>query len=262
MIQRTLAIWSLVPLPFLKPAWTAGRSWFTNCWILAWRILSITLLAVRWVPLCSSLSTLWQCNWNVNWPFPVLWPLLSFPNLLPFGHLWQKALFFPPEKYFFIYCLPSSGVFSHWMAWDKFSLRKLEETMGFMSNCLQYQHFFPGGKRRGKFTLRLFSSGGFLHRRDIGAFHRWKGSTMICLSLLYLVTEGSSIKNWNLRIHIWHQYLTRERILFLFLLFSRSFMSYSLWPCGSQHIRLLCPSPSPEAWSNSCSLSQWCHLFL
>ena len=26
MIQRTLAIWSLVPLPFLKPAWTLGSS--------------------------------------------------------------------------------------------------------------------------------------------------------------------------------------------------------------------------------------------
>ena len=24
-------------------------------------------------------------NWNENWPFPVLWPLLSFPNLLAYG---------------------------------------------------------------------------------------------------------------------------------------------------------------------------------
>ena len=39
-----LAIWSLVPLPFLKPAWTSGSSQFTYCWSLAWRILSITLL--------------------------------------------------------------------------------------------------------------------------------------------------------------------------------------------------------------------------
>ena len=45
MIQRMLAIWSLVPLPFLKPAWTSGSSWFPYCWSLAWRILSITLLA-------------------------------------------------------------------------------------------------------------------------------------------------------------------------------------------------------------------------
>ena len=45
MIQQMLAIWSLVPLPFLNAAWTSGSSWFTYCWSLAWRILSINLLA-------------------------------------------------------------------------------------------------------------------------------------------------------------------------------------------------------------------------
>ena len=44
MIQRMLAIWSLVPLPFLNRAWTSGSSQFTYCWNLAWGILSITLL--------------------------------------------------------------------------------------------------------------------------------------------------------------------------------------------------------------------------
>ena len=44
MIQRMLALWSLVLLPFLNPAWTSGSSQFTYCWSLAWRILSITLL--------------------------------------------------------------------------------------------------------------------------------------------------------------------------------------------------------------------------
>ena len=44
MIQRMLAIWSLVPLPFLNPDWTSGYSQFTYCWSLAWRILSIILL--------------------------------------------------------------------------------------------------------------------------------------------------------------------------------------------------------------------------
>ena len=38
LIQWMLAIWPLVPLPFLKPAWTSGSSWFTYCWSLAWRI--------------------------------------------------------------------------------------------------------------------------------------------------------------------------------------------------------------------------------
>ena len=45
MIQQMLAIWSLVPLPFLNPAWTCGSSRFIYCWSLAWRSLSITLLA-------------------------------------------------------------------------------------------------------------------------------------------------------------------------------------------------------------------------
>ena len=36
-------------------------------------------------------------------------------------------------------------------------------------------------------------------------------------------------------------------------------MSNSLWPHGLQHARLPCPSPTPEACSNSCSSSQWCH---
>ena len=45
MIQQMLATWSLVPLTFLKPAWTSGSSRFTYCWNLTWRILSINLLA-------------------------------------------------------------------------------------------------------------------------------------------------------------------------------------------------------------------------
>ena len=45
MIQQMLAIWSLVPLPFLNPVCTSGSSQFTYCWCLTWRILNITLLA-------------------------------------------------------------------------------------------------------------------------------------------------------------------------------------------------------------------------
>ena len=59
--QRVLAVWSLVPLPFLKPAWTSGSSLFTFCWSLAWRILSITLLACETSAVYGSLSILWHC---------------------------------------------------------------------------------------------------------------------------------------------------------------------------------------------------------
>ena len=42
--------------------------------------------------------------------------------------------------------------------------------------------------------------------------------------------------------------------------FVHSVVSDSLWPHGLQHVRPPCPSPSPRACSNSCPLSQWCHL--
>ena len=58
MIQRMLAIWSLFLLPFLEPAWTYGSSWFMCCWSLAWRILSITLLACG----MSAMNILWHCT--------------------------------------------------------------------------------------------------------------------------------------------------------------------------------------------------------
>ena len=42
--------------------------------------------------------------------------------------------------------------------------------------------------------------------------------------------------------------------------FSLSVVSNFLWPPGKQQNRLSCPSPSPGTCSNSCPLSQWCHL--
>ena len=42
--------------------------------------------------------------------------------------------------------------------------------------------------------------------------------------------------------------------------FSHSVVSDSLWPCGLQHARPPCPSPTPGVYSHSCPLSQWCHL--
>ena len=42
--------------------------------------------------------------------------------------------------------------------------------------------------------------------------------------------------------------------------FSPAVMSNSLQPHGLQHARPLCPSPTPRVYSNSCPLSQWCHI--
>ena len=58
MIQWMLAIWSLVPLPFLKEGWTSGSSLFMYYWSLAWRRLSIYF------------ASMWdECNFVVIWAF-------------------------------------------------------------------------------------------------------------------------------------------------------------------------------------------------
>ena len=41
--------------------------------------------------------------------------------------------------------------------------------------------------------------------------------------------------------------------------FSRSVTSDSVQPPGLSHASLLCPSPIPGAYSNSCPSSRWCH---
>ena len=63
MIQCMLAIWSLVPLPILNPAWTSGSSWFIHCWSLPWRILSITLLS------CEMSTIVWWFVHSLALPF-------------------------------------------------------------------------------------------------------------------------------------------------------------------------------------------------
>ena len=58
IIQWMLAIWSLVPLPFLNPAWTSGSSQFTYCWSLAWRIFE------------HYFASMWdECTYAVVWTF-------------------------------------------------------------------------------------------------------------------------------------------------------------------------------------------------
>ena len=53
-----------------------------------------------------------------------------------------------------------------------------------------------------------------------------------------------------------HNYIIVHNV---FIQFSLSVMSDSLWPHGLQHARLPCPSPTPGAYSISCPLSWWCH---
>ena len=71
--KTSLNIWKSMIHILLKPGLENFRHFFTsvsdecNC-VVMWAIFGI---AVLW-------------DWNENWPFPVLWPLLSFPNLLAY----------------------------------------------------------------------------------------------------------------------------------------------------------------------------------
>ena len=73
------AIWSLVPLPFLNPSWTSGSSWFTYCWSLTWRILSLTLLACEMSAaklLHSICQQIWKTQqWPQDWKRSVFIPI-------------------------------------------------------------------------------------------------------------------------------------------------------------------------------------------
>ena len=48
--------------------------------LISFRMDWLDLLVVVWG--FFGIAFLW--DWNENWPFPVLWPLLSFPNLLAY----------------------------------------------------------------------------------------------------------------------------------------------------------------------------------
>ena len=55
-------------------------------------------------------------------------------------------------------------------------------------------------------------------------------------------------------------WLVKNPVIYrIYAQFSCSVMSNSLLPHGLQHARLPCPSPIPEAHSNSCAFSRWCH---
>ena len=54
-------------------------------------------------------------------------------------------------------------------------------------------------------------------------------------------------------------YRNKATTMNLSVQFSRSVMFNSLWPHGRQHTRLPCPSPTPRAYSNSCTLNWWYH---
>ena len=73
----------------------------------------------------------------------------------------------------------------------------------------------------------------------------------------FLSVDFTSVKTFSNLLPIFIQLFV---LLFSSVQSSHSVMSDSLQPHGLQHTRLLCPSQTPRAYSNSSPLNWWCHL--
>ena len=71
--KSSLNIWKFTVHVLLKPGLENFEHYFAGVW-------DECNCAVVWT--FFSIAFLW--DWNENWPFPVLWPLLSCPNLLAY----------------------------------------------------------------------------------------------------------------------------------------------------------------------------------
>ena len=71
--KSSLYIWKFSVHVLLKPSLKDFEHFFASMW-------NKCNCAVAWA--FFGIAFLW--DWNENWPFPVLWPLLSFPNLLAY----------------------------------------------------------------------------------------------------------------------------------------------------------------------------------
>ena len=68
--KSSLNIWKLMVHILLKPGLENFEHYFASIWD------ECNCAVIR---IFFDIALLWA--WNENWPFPVLWPLLSFPNL-------------------------------------------------------------------------------------------------------------------------------------------------------------------------------------
>ena len=147
VFQLMLAIWPLVPLPFLNPAWTSGSSRFTYYWSLAWRILSITLLVYEWVQLCSSLNTLALPSFGIGmktdlfqscapcWVFQFCWHIENKILTPSSFRIWNSSTGIPsPPLALFVVMLSKAHLTSH--------SRMSVSTLSSNSNSINHYTYF------------------------------------------------------------------------------------------------------------------------
>ena len=110
--KSSLNIWEFLVHVLLKPSLENFEHYFASVWdeyscVIVWTFFGIALV--------------W--DWNENRPFPVLWPLLSFPNLLAYWvqhflassfRIWNSSTGIPPSLLaLFILIFPKSHLTSY-----------------------------------------------------------------------------------------------------------------------------------------------------
>ena len=109
--KTSLNIWKFMVHVLLKPGVENFEHYFTSVWdeyncAVVWTFFGIAFLR----------------DWNENWPFPVLWPLLSFPNLLTYWvtfspssfRIWNSSTGIPsPPLGLFVVMLSKAHLTSH-----------------------------------------------------------------------------------------------------------------------------------------------------
>ena len=71
--KSSLNIWKFMVCILLKPGLENFEHYFASVW-------EECICAIVWA--FFGIAFLW--DWNENWPFPVLWPQLSFPSFLTY----------------------------------------------------------------------------------------------------------------------------------------------------------------------------------
>ena len=109
--KSSLNIWKFTVHMLLKLHLENFEYYFTSIW-------DECNCAVVWA--FFGIAFLW--DWNENWPFPVLWPLLSFPNLLTYWvqhfhniivRIWNSSTGIPsPPLALFVEMLPKAHLTS------------------------------------------------------------------------------------------------------------------------------------------------------
>ena len=111
--KTSLNIWKFTVHVLLKPGLENSEHYFTSVWdecncTVVWALFFVIAFL---------------CYWNENWPFPVLWPLLSFPNVLAYWvqhfHIiifqdWNSSTWIPsPPLALFVVMLSKAHLTSH-----------------------------------------------------------------------------------------------------------------------------------------------------